>query len=74
MKIILTRDDVMKILCAHFSIRHDEILEPTPRPISKRPMAIQPNGFDEVYWEGNPEKERVEIKLVRTRSPVKKKN
>lgn len=44
MKITLTKNDVMGILCNHFSLLYSTTIEGTTEP-----------SCDEVYWEGNPE-------------------
>lgn len=49
MKIILTKDNVMKILCNHFGIPYVEVDDPGTKVIPRK---------DEIYWEGNPEKAR----------------
>jgi len=50
MKVYLTKANVMKILCDHFHIPYVEVDERrgASKVVTKR---------DEVYWEGNPEKE-----------------
>lgn len=47
MKITLTKNDVMEILCHRFDIPHTEIS--TIKKEDTEPV------YDEVYWEGNPE-------------------
>lgn len=47
MKIALTKDDVMAIVCSHLN-----------RPyISETGGTILPT-YDQIYWEGNPEKKK----------------
>lgn len=52
MKMILTKDDVMKILCEHFNFEWMAVSS------SNKPTCIEPKIFGaEIYWEGNPEPE-----------------
>ena len=47
MKIYLTKDNVLEILCKHFGIPYIEVDDPENKVIPRK---------DEIYWEGNPEK------------------
>lgn len=47
MKIYLTKDNIMEILCKHFDIPYVEVNEPGTKVIPRE---------DKIFWEGNPEK------------------
>jgi len=47
MKIVLTKDDVMELICEKY-YRNTTYLSSAGR--------IEPEKDDEIYWEGNPEK------------------
>lgn len=52
MKILLTKADVMKILCQHFNFKAIVVSSPS------QPTRIEPEeSGTSIFWEGNPEPE-----------------